>query len=136
MPLWNPLNNCGIPFLAQWNTQTLYPGSLFYLLFPLPWSLGVFCLLHVFWAGIGMYFLAHRWTGSRMAAAVAGLAFGFNGLTWHCLIWPAYISSLAWMPWTVLAVESAWRKGGRQIVWAALAGAMQMLSGTPEVAVL
>src|SRR5262245_23744826 len=27
VPLWNPLNNCGIPFLAQWNTMTLYPGS-------------------------------------------------------------------------------------------------------------
>src|SRR5882672_7223549 len=24
MPLWNPLNNCGAPFLAQWNTLTLY----------------------------------------------------------------------------------------------------------------
>src|ERR1035437_2584980 len=38
-PLWNPLNNLGIPFLAQWNTMTLYPGSLFSLLFLLPWSL-------------------------------------------------------------------------------------------------
>ena len=46
LPLWNPLSNLGIPFLAQWNTMTLYPGSLFYLLFPLPWSLSVFCLLH------------------------------------------------------------------------------------------
>src|SRR5439155_251351 len=38
IPLWNPLNNCGLPFLAQWNTLVLYPGSLFYLLFPLFWS--------------------------------------------------------------------------------------------------
>ncbi len=35
IPLWNPLNNCGLPFLAQWNTMVLYPGSLFYLLLPL-----------------------------------------------------------------------------------------------------
>ena len=33
LPLWNPLNNCGIPFLAQWSTLVLYPLSLFYLLF-------------------------------------------------------------------------------------------------------
>ncbi|HKS37639.1 MAG TPA: hypothetical protein VJW76_10650, partial [Verrucomicrobiae bacterium] len=23
IPLWNPLSNCGLPFLAQWNTMTL-----------------------------------------------------------------------------------------------------------------
>ena len=35
IPLWNPLNDCGTPFLAQWNTQVLYPPALFYLLLPL-----------------------------------------------------------------------------------------------------
>src|SRR5579862_5363393 len=34
-PLWNPYNNCGIPFLAQWNTLTLYPLSLIYLALPM-----------------------------------------------------------------------------------------------------
>ena len=29
IPLWNPLSFCGLPFLAQWNTMTLYPFSLF-----------------------------------------------------------------------------------------------------------
>src|ERR1700691_3946233 len=42
LPLWNPLNDCGLPFLAQWNTLSLYPPALFYLVFPLSWSLGVF----------------------------------------------------------------------------------------------
>ena len=37
IPLWNPLNDCGLPFLAQWNTMTLYPLSIFYLLLPLSW---------------------------------------------------------------------------------------------------
>ena len=36
LPLWNPLSNCGAPFLAQWGTMTLYPFSIVYLLFPLP----------------------------------------------------------------------------------------------------
>src|ERR1700739_1088084 len=55
LPLWDPLNFCGVPFLAQWNTLTLYPPALFYLIFPLSWSLGVFNLAHLFWAGLGMY---------------------------------------------------------------------------------
>src|SRR6266850_3924915 len=35
LPLWNPYNNCGVPFLAQWNTMPLYPPALIYLLLPL-----------------------------------------------------------------------------------------------------
>src|SRR2546423_770123 len=71
LPLWNPLSNCGAPYLAQWGTMTLYPFSLIYLLLPLPWSLGLFCLGHLFLAGMGMYWLAHRWTNNRFAASVA-----------------------------------------------------------------
>src|SRR5436305_1185345 len=79
IPLWNPLSNCGLPYLAQWNTLTLYPLSLIYLVFPLPWSLSFFCLLHLFLAGLGMYFLAFSWTNNRLAAGIAGFAFAFNG---------------------------------------------------------
>ncbi|HEX4646887.1 MAG TPA: YfhO family protein, partial [Verrucomicrobiae bacterium] len=133
LPLWNPLNNCGLPFLAQWNTLTLYPLSLFYLLFPLSWSLGVFNLGHLFLAGLGMYYLARQWTGNGLAASFAGLAFAFNGLSWQSLMWPNNIVALGWMPWVVWTVERAWREGGRHVIVAALAGAMQMLSGAPEI---
>lgn len=137
IPLWNPFNYCGIPFLAQWNTMALYPLSLFYLVFPLSWSLGVFNVAHLFLGGMGMYFLAYRWTGNRLGACVAGTAYSCNGLMWHALMWSSNIAALGWMPWVVLAVESTWQQGGRRkIVLAALAGAMQMLSGAPEPIIL
>ena len=136
IPLWNPLNDCGLPFLAQWNTMTLYPLSLIYLLLPLSWSLGMFCLAHFFFGGMGMYFLAQRWTSNRFAAAVAGLAYSFNALMLNSLMWPNNIAALGWLPWVVLVAESAWREGGRWLLLAALAGAMQMLTGAPEVILL
>ncbi len=135
-PLWNPLNNFGIPFLAQWNTLTLYPPSLIYLLLPLPWSLNVFCLAHLLLAGAGMYALAAHWTARPLAAAVAGLAFAFNGLTLHCLMWPNNLAALGWMPWLVLLASRAVNEGGRTLLLAALVGALQMLSGAPEVILL
>ena len=150
LPLWNPLSNCGLPYLAQWNTLTLYPLSLIYLLLPLPWSLSFFCLAHLFIAGLGMYFLALNWTrvltpplpfggggrgegASRLAAAVAGFAFAFNGLTLNCLMWPNNIAGLAWMPWVIWLVERGWEEGPRELIVAALVGALQMLSGAPEI---
>lgn len=132
LPFWNPYNNCGVPFLAQWNTMPLYPPSVIYLILPLNWSLSFFSLLHLWFAGLGMYFLARRWTGNSFAAAFAGTAFAFNGFTLNLLMWPSHIATLSWMPWVVLAVESAWREGGKKIPLAAFAGAMQMLAGGPE----
>ncbi|MBI4325655.1 MAG: YfhO family protein [Chloroflexi bacterium] len=133
IPCWNPLNNLGVPFLAQWNTLVFYPLSLFYILFPLSWSLAVFNLLHLFLAALGMYFLAFRWTNTRLGAALAGVTFAFNGLMLNCLQWPNNMAALGWMPWVILAVEKAGRGGGRHIIVAALVGAMQMLSGAPEI---
>ena len=134
VPLWNPLNNCGVPFLAQWNTSVCYPLSLIYLLLPLPWSLNLFGFVHLVLAGVGMYFLAHHLTQNRLAASLAGLAFALNGLMLNCLLWTSNLAALSWQPLVVLATEQAWRRGGgRRIALAALAGAMQMLSGAPEI---
>jgi hypothetical protein len=147
LPFWNPYNNCGVPFLAQWNTMPLYPPALIYLLLPLTWSLSFFCLLHLWFAGLGMFFLARRWTslrgdaaappaGNNFAAAFAGTVFAFNGFTLNLLMWPSHIATFSWMPWVILAAERAWREGGRKIIPAAFAGALQMLAGGPETILL
>jgi hypothetical protein len=133
IPLWNPLNNSGIPYLAQWNTMVLYPLSAIYLIFPLPWSLGIFCLAHLVLAGTGMFVLARRWTGNPVAAGVAGVAFAFNGMTLSCLIWPNNIAALGWMPWVIYLVDRSWQKGGRILVLASWVGVTQMLAGAPEI---
>jgi hypothetical protein len=132
LPWWNPLSCCGLPFLAQFNTLALYPPALIYLLLPLTWSLPFFCLLHLFLGGMGMYFLAARWTGSRAGAALAGVVFAFNGLALNFLMWPSHTATFAWMPWVILLTEAGWKAGGRKLVPATLAAALQILAGGPE----
>jgi hypothetical protein len=133
IPLWNPYNNFGLPYLAQWGTMVLYPPSLIYILLPLPWSLALFTLLHQLFGGIGMFVIARRWTGNSLAAGAAGIAFTFHGFVLNSLMWPNYSATMAWMPWVILTLARAWKDGERWILVAALAGGMQMLSGTPEV---
>jgi hypothetical protein len=136
LPLWNPYSNCGQPFLAQWGTMTLYPGSLLYLLLPLPWSLGLFCLLHFWLAGMGMFRLLRHWKCPEIAAGLGGLLFVINGAAFSALSWSNYTVALAWMPWTVLLLERAVTTERKSAcVPAAFAGAMQMLVGAPELAV-
>ncbi|HEY0549592.1 MAG TPA: hypothetical protein VGF13_08320 [Verrucomicrobiae bacterium] len=133
LPFWNPYSNCGQPFLAQWGTMALYPGALVYLLLPLPWSLSIFCFLHVWLGGFGMYLLARRWTETNFAAALAGTIYVFNGIMFASFVWPNYLATLGWMPLVVLLTERAWRESGRWMVGAAMVAAMQMLAGAPEV---
>ena len=115
--------------------MTLYPGSLCYLLLPLPWSLGLFMLLHLWLGGLGAYAVARRWTGMNFAAAVAGVAYAFHGLMQQSLMWPNNIAAFGLLPWVVLTVESGVREGGKKLVVAAVVGALQMLTGAPEVIV-
>src|SRR5436190_9345797 len=81
MPLWNPLSHCGVPFLAQWTTMCLYPGTLAFVLLPMPLSLNWFIVLHLLLAGVGMYRLARHWTDNGFAASAAGLGYVFTGFT-------------------------------------------------------
>jgi hypothetical protein len=136
LPHWNPFIHCGVPHFAQWNTMVLYPGSLIYVLFPLPWSLAWFCILHLLLGGIGMHRLGREMTGCDFAAAFGGVAFPFSGLILGSVIYPNYLVAFAWLPWLYLLLRRAWRNGGGSLVPAALVGTMQMLSGAPELILL
>lgn len=136
VPLWNPLSNCGLPFLAQWNTLTLYPFSLIYLLGPLPWALNLFMLFHQWLAGAGAFWLARRWTGDSVAAALAGIAWAFGGLMLNSLAWPNNLAALALLPWLLLATDRVWHGARFAVPQAALVGATQMLTGAPEIIAL
>ncbi|MGV3773818.1 MAG: YfhO family protein [Verrucomicrobiales bacterium] len=136
LPFWNPYSNSGAPFLAQWGTMMLYPFHYLLVILPLPWGLNFFCLLHLWWAGLGMYKLGHSLTSSSWGATVAGTAFVFNGITLSALTWPNYTVVLAWMPWVIYLSRKSWTTHAKYIPWAALAGTMQMMSGAPEIILL
>ncbi len=133
LPHWDVLTQCGTPFLAQWNTMTLYPPMWLAAMLPLSWSLSVFCVLHQFLGGLGAWRLAYRFTGDRSAAALAGLAYAGHGLVQSSLMWPNNSAALGWLPWVLLTVEIGCRQRGRAWFTATMIGALQMLTGGPEV---
>lgn len=133
IPFWNPLNNCGIPFLAQWNTQTLYPPALFYLLLPLEWSLPIFNLIHLFFAGIGMYLLLYLIVKNRLGAAIGSIAYCFSGIAINSVMWQSNIAAMGWAPWFIAAVYQYVLKKNQKLHTIIITGAMQLLSGSPEI---
>jgi hypothetical protein len=61
------------------------------------------------------------------------MAFTFNGLILQSLMWPNNMAALGWAPWVIGATEMAWSRGGRAVFTAAMCGALQMLTGAPEI---
>ena len=112
--MWNPLSNIGLPFLAQWNSLVLYPGSLIYLLLPISWSLSIYCLAHLFLAGMGMYWLAWRWTRNRLAASVAGLLVSYHA---NLPSGPAIVLAAGLLFVISLAATSSLRRLAPMIGW-------------------
>jgi len=48
-------------------------------------------------------------------------------------MWPCHIAALGWMPWVVLFCDRLRIEGRRRFVLAALAGGLQMMTGSPEI---
>ena len=133
VPLWNPHEFCGLPFLATAQVAALYPvkNVLFWLFSP-PLALHVNYVVHLVLAGALAYAWA-RWLGLRAAAAAAGAAlWAFNPYFLSSVYHPTRIMTLAWVPLVFLAYERA--LGRRTLGAAALAGAaiaLQTYAGYP-----
>jgi len=132
-PLWNPFNNCGLPFLAQWNTLALYPAFAPFMFSSPPLSLAFFCLFHLWLSGLGMACLVSRWTGSPAAARLAGAGYAFMGFCSTVSCGPNNIAAFAWLPFTVLYRPARLARRGASLPLAVFVAAAQMLSGAPEI---
>jgi hypothetical protein len=132
VPLWNPHQMGGRPFVANSQSAIFSPFSWPSLLLPFWWSLGIAAALKLFCAAFGAYVLARglgiRWAGALMAGVVYG--FGLYFVVW--LSWP--LSSVwAWLPWLLACVQLVVRRPGpRPVAALALVVALQFVGGHPE----
>jgi hypothetical protein len=155
LPLWNPTLYGGAPLIGDIQAGFLYlPNLALFLTNPaFPYtSLQWFAILHLFWAGLGMYVLLRtlrfemmgqaaegvsppeRVQLSRLAAMSGALAFALCDPLFIHLGNLNLIAVLSWLPWIlavyVRALDSAheqedWRSGWG---WAAAAGVLLALS--------
>ncbi len=55
LPAWNPLVGAGAPLLANYQTAVFYPPNWLHLLLPDAHAMSIVAVLHVLWAGLGMW---------------------------------------------------------------------------------
>ena len=103
VPLWNPHQMGGRPFVANSQSALFSPFNWPSLLLPFWWSLGLAAALKVFAAAFGTFLLARALAIRYAGALMAGLVYGFGLFFVVWLSWP--LSSVwAWLPWLLLCV--------------------------------
>ncbi len=109
IPLWNPYNYCGAPFLAANNTAVFSPFSLPRYLFPSPVTIAWVQLLRALVIGCGAYAFFRIAMRVDFAPALVGAV--CYPLTWFFIQWRGYPPSdvVAWLPWLLLATDRAIR---------------------------
>ena len=75
LPLWDRYIIGGIPVVDAMHGDLFYPTTLFYFLMPLHRALGAKIVLHIWLAGLTMYFLLRTLGLKRQSALVGGIAY-------------------------------------------------------------
>ena len=136
IPLWNPFEFTGTPFVANAQSAVFYPLNLPFWFFDTAYAFGIAAFLHSLLAMFATYFLCQRWQLSRAASVVAAVAFASCGYLMAWALLPTLFSTASWLPLCLLLFEKASDDGAksRGAVWA-LVGALAcaLLAGHAQI---
>jgi len=136
LPIWNPYQLCGIPWLAALQGGVLYPPHLLYALLPTHLGMAVSSLLHLLLVGGAVAVFARRvglgWSAVLLAAALCAMRGRIAGLS----AVPNMMEAGAWLaPGAVAVLGLARGRGTRSVALLAVSTAASVLAGYPQYSV-
>jgi len=137
LPLWNPNQGLGGPFLATLQTGVLYPPNWLHLALPPQPAFVWLAFAHVALAAALAGLLARSLGAGTVGSVAAGLLYATSLQLWGSVWTPPMLYTAAWAPGVLLAVEHAVERpgAGRATALALVLGAM-ILAGWPHVVVM
>src|SRR5678816_2724660 len=101
LPLWDPNQFGGYPFLANPQVALFYPLTWLAIVLPVRIGISWYIMLHLWLAGIGMLLLLRSLNASWLGAGLAALTYMFSGFM-ATRIFAGHIGVIAtdtWLPW-------------------------------------
>lgn len=126
VPLWNPHQFAGIPFLAAGQQSALYPLSIVYYLMPLTQAYGWFIVLNLWLAGVFMAWFMRGLGVNRAGATLSGIVYQLAGFMIASAVFPMMVGAAVWLPLILLMIENIvrgrgfWIFKGTAIPWVAV----------------
>ena len=137
LPLWNPLDQTGVPLIGETTPAVLYPvrGLVYSLPLSGETAIAWYVVLHLILASLTARLLA-RWVGCRnLAATIAGTVYPLSGVVLFLYTNPPFLVGAAWMPLTMGALIAPLVGSQRiRILLGGVAMAMMILGGDPQSA--
>jgi hypothetical protein len=121
IPLWNPHQFCGTPFLANGQSACLYPPNLVFLIFGPITAFTILAALHLFLAQMFMYWLMRELGVKELGGIVAAIVFAFSAFMVLWLELPTFVSVAVWLPLALMLVQRAVTR--RSLFYGMLSGA-------------
>ncbi len=100
IPLWNPLNGSGEPWLANPQTGVFYPPTWIMAILPFESGYVVFLMFHLVLLGLGLRRLFMLWSSNASSTLVAATLV-VSGPVLSLLDVSNNIATLAWAPWLI-----------------------------------
>src|ERR1700754_791846 len=108
LPLWNPYNASGEPWLGNPQTGVFYPPMWLHVVLPFATAYVFYLFFHVVLLGWGAYLFFSR-NASRGAALAGAAALMFSGPVLSLLDVSNNFATFAWIPLALwCAAEGAW----------------------------
>jgi len=105
IPLWNPYNFSGTPFLANFQNGFFYPFNLVFLLFLKLDAWTLYILSQPFLSAIFTYLFLKELRISKISSVFGGLVFAFSS---YMVVWMEYGNighSIIWLPFLLFLTE-------------------------------
>lgn len=134
IPLWNPFQFCGMPFVANSQSAVFYPpNGLFYLLDPAR-AFAIAAALHLLLAGLFTYLLLRALGCGRFGATFGAVAFAFCAFFAAWLQLPTVLDTGVWLPLALFFIVRyfATRRPGYAIGLGVTVGTA-LLAGHPQM---
>lgn len=112
VPMWNPYQFCGIPYVDGFHGDTFYPFSFLKFFLSIYRAIGWTLLLHVFLAGITMFLCARVFGRSQIASALAAVGYMFAAY-FVSQVAPGHDGKMfvtALFPLTIMLIELAFKR--------------------------
>ncbi|HVW30206.1 MAG TPA: YfhO family protein [Polyangiaceae bacterium] len=135
VPLWNPFEYGGIPFLATGQPSVFYPPTmLIFGLLPREAAHWTFLILHYAFAAWTMFYFLRRAGFGAPSVLLGVAAWLFSVPLLQSNYHPPRVAHLSWTPLVFALVERVGAGNRRAFVTLALVVAIQLLCGYPEFA--
>lgn len=133
VPLWNPYQFCGEPFLAIPYTGLFYPLHLVALVVPVVVSVELLLVIHMLLAGLGAWALARHFGIGALGALATAVTFMWSGWMILNTLSHSLFEAMSWMPVIVLLLDRVLAGVPLAGVALALGLAAQLLLGAAEI---